>query len=136
MGTGSSLGPQDYIKRTKLSQVRLQGSSYRGSIEWLQGRVLGVFAIFLTVYVLIALITGVGRSYESMMAWVHNPINTTVLILAILTSIGHGIIGLLTVVNDYIHNSGMNFFVTLFIKGFFGFIAILSTISILIAAMR
>ncbi len=135
MGRGSSLGPKDYEKRSKLSQIKQGASSYKGSHEWLQSRMLASFSAILSIYVIIALLTGKANSYESFLLWLTNPFNAVVLILTILTFIGHGVLGLITVINDYVHNFGVKFFVIWLIRGFFGFIAFLSVASILYAVL-
>jgi len=131
MGHGSSLGPTKYEKRSTLARAKGYGSSYRGVKEWLLSRILATFSIPLSLYVLICLLAGVANSYERMHAWLSNPFNATVLALAIVTLAGHGILGLSTVINDYVHNKGMNFFLLLFVRAFFGFIIVFSIVSIL-----
>jgi len=133
MGSGSSLGPKDYEKRSKLSQIRQNSSSYRGSQEWIHSRLLSSFSAVLSIYVIIALLMGKANSYEGFLGWLHNPFNSVVLILTILTFIGHGVLGLITVINDYVHKDGVKFLVIWLIKGFFGFMAFLSVASILFA---
>lgn len=134
MANGSSLGPNDYEKRSKLSHVRGVGSSYRGSHEWLNSRIQAAISIPFTIYVLIALfIMGNANSYDLFLDWLINPINVACLILAIVTLCWHGAYGLVTVINDYVHNTGVNFFMILGVRIFFTFIVVVSVISILVA---
>ncbi len=135
MANGSSLGPNDYEKRSKLSHARGVGSSYRGSHEWLTSRIQAVISIPFTVYVLISLfIMGNANTYWNFVTWLENPINMACLVLAIVTLCWHGAYGIITVINDYVHNTGINFFMTLFVKLFFSFIVIVSSVSILLVA--
>ncbi|MDR0484992.1 MAG: succinate dehydrogenase, hydrophobic membrane anchor protein [Alphaproteobacteria bacterium] len=135
MGSGSSLGPKDYEKKSKLAHVKGVGSSYRGSHEWLVSRLQAVISVPFTIYVLISLLLmGNANSYLEFVDWLGNPLNMACLIIAIITLCWHGVYGVITVVNDYVHDSGINFFLRLLAKIFFSFIVIVSIVSILLSA--
>ena len=131
MGMGSSLGPKDNEKRTKLAHAKGQGSSYRGSHEWLISRINAVLSIIPSIYVVICLIVGNASSYEAFSLWLGNVFNSAMLIFAIVTLCWHGALGVITVINDYIHNSGVNFTLTLFVKAFFSLVVLMCVLSIL-----
>lgn len=131
MGQGSSLGAKAFEKKSKLAQVRGDGSSHRGVKEWLLTRILSLFSLPLTIYILIAILQGNANSYNQLHAWIVNPFNVTVLVLAIITICWHGTLGLISVINDYVQSEGMNFFLRLLFTGVLGFIMVFSIISIL-----
>ncbi|MCL2566949.1 MAG: succinate dehydrogenase, hydrophobic membrane anchor protein [Alphaproteobacteria bacterium] len=135
MGNGSSLGPKDYEKKSKLAHVRGLGSSYRGSHEWLTSRIQAIISVPFTLYVLVSLLLlGNANSFADFEYWLGSPFNVACLILAIVTLCWHGAYGIITVANDYIHNTGANFTIRLLAKIFFSFIVIVSTVSILLSA--
>ncbi len=136
MAYGSSLGPKDYEKKSKLAQAKGVGSSYRGSHEWLVSRIQAVLSVPFTLYVLVSLlIFGNAADYSLFIKWLSNPINTSCLIIAIVTLCWHGAYGVITVINDYVHNRAINFFAILGVRLFFGFVVVICVVSILMAAI-
>jgi succinate dehydrogenase / fumarate reductase membrane anchor subunit len=131
MGSGSSLGPKSYEKKSKLAHVRGNGSSYRGAHEWLTSRITATLSLLPSIYVIINIIMGCAASYESFQMWLSNPFNGAMIILALVTLCWHGALGVITVINDYVHSTSVNFTLTLLVKAFFSFIVILSSLSIL-----
>ena len=131
MGHGSSLGKRETDKRSSLSHVKGYGASGNGVSEWLTSRLNAIISVPASLYVLCALLKGNANSYLELSHWLLNPFNTAILVLAIIALCWHGALGVVTVIDDYIHNTGMNFFIKLLVRVFFSFIVIISVISIL-----
>ncbi len=131
MGSGSSLGPKAYEKKSKLAHVRGNGSSYRGAHEWLTSRITATLSVLPSIYVIVSIILGCASSYESFQMWLGNPFNGSMIILALITLCWHGALGVITVINDYVHSNGINFTLTLLVKAFFSLIVLISSLSIL-----
>lgn len=124
MGHGSSLGPNPYHKRSALGHVKGHGASGHGSSEWLFERITAFAAILPIVYIVISLIFGMGQDLQSIHAWFSHPLNLVIAVCGVLAAYGHGAAAVATVVGDYVHNSGWQFFGKLIVK--FGFIAMAS----------
>jgi len=88
--------------RTPLGKVRGLGSAKHGVGHFITQRVSAVGLIFLVPWFLISLIGAVRGGYDGALAWVADPINAVLTLLAVGTALYHMRLGMQVVVEDYI----------------------------------
>ena len=88
--------------RTPLGKVRGLGSAKHGVGHFITQRVSAIGLIFLVPWFLISLIGAVRGGYDGALAWVADPINAVLTLLAVGASLYHMRLGMQVVVEDYI----------------------------------
>ncbi|MBK8838841.1 MAG: succinate dehydrogenase, hydrophobic membrane anchor protein [Hyphomonadaceae bacterium] len=88
--------------RTPLGKVRGLGSAKHGAGHFITQRVSAIGLIVLVPWFLISLIGAVRGGYDGALAWVADPINAVLTLLAVGTALYHMRLGMQVVVEDYI----------------------------------
>jgi succinate dehydrogenase / fumarate reductase membrane anchor subunit len=88
--------------RTPLGKVRGLGSAKHGAGHFITQRVSAVALLFLVPWFLISLIGAVRGGYDGALAWVSDPVNAVLTLLAVGAALYHMRLGMQTVVEDYI----------------------------------
>lgn len=88
--------------RTPLGQVRGLGSARHGAGHFITQRVSAVALIFLVPWFLISLIGAVRGGYDGALAYIADPFNAVLIILAVGATLYHMRLGMQVVVEDYI----------------------------------
>ncbi|MGB1077123.1 MAG: succinate dehydrogenase, hydrophobic membrane anchor protein [Bdellovibrionales bacterium] len=99
MGTKNST--QDY--RSALKKAKNHGSAKHGSGHWMAQRVTAIALIPLTVWFVYSVIRLAGSSHADFVMWLQHPFNAIAMILFVIASFYHGVLGSQVVVEDYIH---------------------------------
>ena len=89
--------------RSPLGRAIGLGSAKEGVEHWWRQRLTALALAPLTLWFVIAVIGLVGADRAAMIAWLHNPMVATLLILLIVVSFYHAALGLQVVIEDYIH---------------------------------
>jgi len=92
--------------RTPLGKVRGLGSAKHGAGHFIAQRVSAIALIFLVPWFLISLIGAVRGGYDGALAWVADPINAVLTLLATGAALYHMRLGMQVVVEDYIAKHG------------------------------
>lgn len=103
--------------RTPLSRVRGLGSAKEGAHHWTMQRATAIALIPLVLYMLTSVVAMVGAPYETVRAFLAQPLTATVLLLLVLAGLWHIRLGLQVVVEDYIHKESSRVFLLLLING-------------------
>lgn len=98
MGNGTSIG-----------KVRGLGSAHHGAQHWLLQRFTAVGNVILSVWLLISLVILPDLSFETVSAWIAQPIPATAMVLFVITTFWHARLGLQVLIEDYIHDAGSKF---------------------------
>lgn len=120
--------------RSPLARVRHLGSAKDGTGHWWMQRVTAIALVPLTVWFVAALLFHVGAGYEATAAWIGHPITGGLMILLIVATFYHAVLGLQVVIEDYVHGEGKKIAAILLIKfagillGLAGVLAVLKTI--------
>ena len=88
--------------RDRLGKVRGLGSAKHGAGHFITQRVSAIGLIVLVPWFLISLIGAVRGGYDGALAWVADPINAVLTLLAVGTALYHMRLGMQVVVEDYI----------------------------------
>ncbi len=92
--------------RTPLGKVRGLGSAKHGAGHFITQRVSAIGLLFLVPWFLISLIGAVRGGYDGALAWVSEPLNAVLTLLAVGTALYHMRLGMQVVVEDYIAKHG------------------------------
>lgn len=97
--------PQQSL-RTPLGKVRGLGSAKHGAGHFIAQRVSAVALIFLVPWFLITLIGAVRGGYDGALAYLADPLNAVLVLLAVGASLYHMRFGMQVVIEDYIARHG------------------------------
>lgn len=113
-----------------LAKARGLGSSHHGAGQWVAERISAVvllpFVLWLTWSVV-----HMAHDYATFTAWLHQPVNAVLMILAVLPLFYHTAYGLVVVIEDYVHCTCMKFVSVYGVKLLALALAIVSIVSIL-----
>ena len=93
--------------RSPLGRVLGLGSAKEGVEHWWRQRTTALALVPLVLWFVIAVIGHIGVDRGAMVAWVHNPISSMLLILLIVATFYHAALGVQVVIEDYIHGEAM-----------------------------
>lgn len=105
MGTGTGIG-----------RVRGLGSAGHGTHHWILARVTAVSNLFLMLWFIISLAVMPSRDYATITLWMSSPFVATALMLLLVSVFWHLRLGLQVIVEDYVHNHGTKFGVTILLN--------------------
>lgn len=91
--------------RTPLATAKGLGSAKTGSHHWVMQRVTAIALIPLTIWFLSRIIYFAAKPWQATIIWAAKPFNTTLLILLVVSSFYHALLGLQIVIEDYVHNT-------------------------------
>jgi succinate dehydrogenase / fumarate reductase membrane anchor subunit len=92
--------------RTSLGQVRGLGAAREGAHHFIVQRVSAIALLFLAPWFLISLMVVVSGGYDGAIAWISQPLNAVLILVAISTALYHMRLGMQVVIEDYIARSG------------------------------
>lgn len=91
---------------TPLAHARGLGSAREGAEHWWHERLSSVSTLLLFVWLGVSLLRLPDLSYGTIVEWLKVPVNTTAMLLLIVSSFWHGKLGLQVVIEDYFHEEG------------------------------
>ena len=118
--------------RTPIARVRGLGSAKEGVAHWWTQRVTAVALVPLTLWFVISLLFMVHADYESLQAWIAQPLVTVLLVAFLFSLFYHATLGMQVVIEDYVHQEGAKFASLMVMK----FLLILLGGSAIIAVLR
>ena len=95
MGTGTQLG-----------RVRGLGTAKSGTGHWWQQRVTAISNLVLMTWFIVSLVRLPDLEYQTMIAWLRQPIAAIPLLLLIASVFYHFRLGVQVMLEDYIHHEG------------------------------
>ncbi len=98
---------------TPLSKVRGLGSAKSGTHHWFIHRITAVAQIPLVIFFVVSMARNMGGDHASWAAWLGQPLVAVLMALFIANSCYHMRLGLMTVVEDYVHEKGNRLLATL-----------------------
>lgn len=101
---------------TGIGRVRGLGSARHGAHHWLAQRYTAVGNLLLVLWLLVSLATLPGLDYQSVTGWVANPLVAVPLMLMLVSIFWHLRLGMQVMLEDYVHDKGLNFFAILLLN--------------------
>lgn len=120
--------------RTPMARVRGLGSAKDGTGHWWAQRLTALALIPLTVWFVASVIAMAGADYTAMIVWVSDPLVAGLLILLLVATFYHAVLGVQVVIEDYVHHEGAKFAALIALKGLgiaLGLAGVLSVLTIL-----
>ena len=90
--------------RTAIGSVRGLGSAREGAGHWKLQRLTAIGGVLLGIWFVISALSLAGTSYAEVRAWLGRPINTTLMLLLVVSMWWHAKLGVQVVIEDYVHN--------------------------------
>jgi succinate dehydrogenase / fumarate reductase membrane anchor subunit len=91
---------------TPLGRVRGLGSAHKGTETFWRQRVTAVANIPLIIFLVLAIVTHLGASYDEMHGLIAKPLVALALLALIISAAIHMRIGLKEIIEDYVHGEG------------------------------
>lgn len=96
--------------RTPLGKVQGLGSAKHGAAHFITLRVSAIALLFLVPWFLYSLVGAVRGGYDGALAWISDPINAVLVLIAVAAALYHMRLGMKEIVEDYIGRKGTKFF--------------------------
>ena len=103
--------------RNPLKQAHNHGSAGDGVAHWWAQRLSAIFLVVLTAWLVWSLSSLIGADYATAAAFLAHPFHAVMAILLVTASFYHGQLGLQVIIEDYVHQRGMEVFLTVVVKG-------------------
>lgn len=94
---------------TNLGRVRGLGSAKHGAKHWIDQRLTAVGNLLLTVWLVLSLLWLPNFDYETVAAWLAQPVVAVPMILMLVSIFWHVRLGLQVLIEDYVHDDGNKF---------------------------
>ncbi len=117
--------------QTPLARARGLGSAREGSHHWWRQRVTAVALFPLTLWFAVAVSQLPSADHAAVVRWVASPWNSLLLLSFILLSLYHAMLGLQTVMEDYVHHDGLKIVGMLGVRLVSAFLALASVFAVL-----
>ena len=92
---------------TPLKRVRGLGAAHRGTDTFWRQRVTALANIPLTIFLILAIVSHIGSSYDDVRAYLAHPIVALVMLALLVSAAIHLRIGLKEIIEDYVHGEGL-----------------------------
>jgi len=92
--------------RTPLSKVRGLGSAKDGTTHFWHQRLTALANVPLTLFLVYAVVTNVGASYEEMRAFVAQPLVAVAFLALVISGAVHMKLGMQIIIEDYVYSEG------------------------------
>jgi len=90
--------------RNPLATARGRGSAKSGVHHWYAQRASAVFLLVLIGWLVFAIFHLAGADHATSARFIAQPVNAAFLILLVVTSLYHAMLGLQVVIEDYVHH--------------------------------
>jgi succinate dehydrogenase / fumarate reductase membrane anchor subunit len=94
---------------TPLKRVRGLGATHRGTDSFWRQRVTAFANIPLTIFLILAVVSHIGSSYDDVRTYLAHSIVALALLALIVSAALHLRIGLKEIIDDYVHAEGLKF---------------------------
>ncbi|MBK1670291.1 succinate dehydrogenase, hydrophobic membrane anchor protein [Rhodovibrio sodomensis] len=120
--------------RTPMARVRGLGAARDGTGHWWMQKLLSLALIPLTIWFVASVIALAGADHAAVTGWLGNPVAAGLMILLVIATFYHGLLGVQAVVEDYVHNEAAKFALLIGLKGLhivLGLTGVLAVLTIL-----
>ncbi|PLX35712.1 MAG: succinate dehydrogenase, hydrophobic membrane anchor protein [Hyphomicrobiales bacterium] len=93
--------------RTPLKQARGLGTTSGGAVHFWRQRITGLANVPLTVFFLFSMVFLAGADHAAVVSYFSHPIPALLMMLFVIASAWHMMLGFQVIIEDYIHHEGM-----------------------------
>ncbi len=126
---------EDHGIKTPLARAKGLGSAKEGVEHWTMQRITSFANIPLVAWFAFSVVSLAGADYQEFTGFLQQPINAILMILFIISTFYHAVLGSQVVVEDYVHHEGLKVLKLLGQKLFFVALGIACIFSILKIAL-
>lgn len=95
------------ITKAGIARVKSQSSTRSGVGHWKIQRITSIAMVPLFVWFVVSMVGLWGADFEATRAWLAAPLNTTLMLLFVVTTFWHAQLGVQVVFEDYVHDEGL-----------------------------
>lgn len=121
--------------KTPTSRARGLGSAKSGLDHWVMQRVTAVGNAVLGLWLLWSIVTYGAMGYTEAFLWLSEPVNAVCMILFVISTFYHAVLGSQVIIEDYIHNETFKIFKLLGQRLVFFAMAVAAIFSVLQVAL-
>jgi len=125
---GAKAGRVD--RRSDIARARGLGSAKEGVQHWWLQRLTALALVPLSLWFVISVVSMAGATRAELIGWLSSPVSAGLLILCLIATFWHAILGLQVVIEDYVHREGPKLAWLLALKGLLWFLAVVAVISV------
>ena len=114
-----------------LARARGHGSAKSGVHHWVAQRISAILLLLLLPWLTYGLIILAGAGHAEAEAFVARPFNGALLLLSLMTLLYHGMLGLQVVIEDYVHQRGLELILHFAVRAASLFAAVMGAVCIL-----
>ena len=92
--------------RSPIKRVRGYGSAHDGTHHFWVQRLTAVALVPLLVWLVVSVVGLTDASHGGFVAWVATPLNSMLLVIALVALFWHSMLGVQVVIEDYVHHAG------------------------------
>lgn len=92
--------------RTPLKQARGLGITHGGAVHFWRQRITGLANVPLTIFFLFSMVMLAGADHATVVAYFSHPIPALLILLFVIASAWHMMLGFQVIIEDYIHHEG------------------------------
>lgn len=106
-------------KRSHLKNVSHLGSAKEGSSHWWLQRLTALAIGPMALWFVYSIVSLAGASHAEVVAWMQQPLSTTLLVLLVPALLVHSALGLQVVIEDYVHHEFLKLACLILIRFFY-----------------
>lgn len=96
--------------KNPMARARGLGSAQSGVDHWLMQRITAVGNLVLGLWLIMALVCNADMTYTDAVLWLSKPMNAVLMILFVISTFYHAVLGSQVVIEDYVHHEGFKLF--------------------------
>jgi succinate dehydrogenase / fumarate reductase membrane anchor subunit len=100
------MGMSNESSSTPLGQVRGTGSAHHGGAHWIRERLTSAALLLLGLWLIVSLLLLPAVDRATVVEWLRGASGAVPMALLVITAFVHGVDGLKTAVDDYVHDEG------------------------------
>lgn len=120
---------------THMARAKGLGAAHEGTHHWMMQRVTAMSNFGLVLWLVYSIVSLKGATHEAFVAWLALPWNALLMILFVLSTLYHAVLGIQVVVEDYIHTKWMKHTLLIGSKLFFTALGVAMIFSVLKIAL-
>jgi len=118
--------------QTPIARVRGYGSARSGTCHFWYQRLSAVALVPLTLWFVWAVVRYTGAPYSEVIAFLSHPVSGVAMLMFVLVSLGHVLLGLQVVIEDYVPSEGPKIALLVFLN----FVVLAIAITCVVAVLR